>query len=102
MGPVFRTVSPGLGSDSSGRCGDHGELRTGVPQLVVPFSHDQYDNADRIWRLGCGRKLPRCGVTERSLERELTRLLSERWTATRAAEVTRSEAESRVQRLPPR
>jgi UDP:flavonoid glycosyltransferase YjiC (YdhE family) len=34
-------------------------LRAGVPQLVVPFSHDQPDNAARIDRLGCGRFLPR-------------------------------------------
>ena len=29
-------------------------LRAGVPQVIVPFSHDQFDNADRVARLGCG------------------------------------------------
>jgi UDP:flavonoid glycosyltransferase YjiC (YdhE family) len=34
-------------------------LRAGVPQLIVPFSHDQPDNAARIQRLGCGLTLSR-------------------------------------------
>ena len=34
-------------------------LRAGVPSLVVPFSHDQPDNAHRCVKLGVGRKLPR-------------------------------------------
>jgi UDP:flavonoid glycosyltransferase YjiC (YdhE family) len=29
-------------------------LRSGNPQLVMPFSHDQFDNAQRVERLGCG------------------------------------------------
>lgn len=29
-------------------------LRAGVPQVIVPFAHDQFDNADRVVRLGCG------------------------------------------------
>jgi rhamnosyltransferase subunit B len=31
----------------------------GIPQLVVPFAHDQFDNGARLERLGCGRSLPR-------------------------------------------
>jgi UDP:flavonoid glycosyltransferase YjiC (YdhE family) len=50
-------------------------LRAGVPQLVVPFAHDQFDNAHRVKRLGCGRFLPHSRVGPRSLERELRRLL---------------------------
>jgi rhamnosyltransferase subunit B len=33
-------------------------LRSGRPQLIVPFSHDQPDNAWRIARAGAGRVLP--------------------------------------------
>lgn len=51
-------------------------LRAGAPQLVVPFAHDQYDNADRVKRMGCGRVLYRTRVTEKSLARELESLLS--------------------------
>jgi rhamnosyltransferase subunit B len=32
-------------------------LKAGTPQLVVPFSHDQPDNAQRVRRLGCGQVL---------------------------------------------
>lgn len=33
-------------------------LAAGVPQLVTPFAHDQFDNAQRIVALGCGLQLP--------------------------------------------
>ena len=34
-------------------------LRAGVPMLVVPFAHDQPDNAARVRRLGVARVLSR-------------------------------------------
>jgi rhamnosyltransferase subunit B len=34
-------------------------LRAGRPMLVVPWSHDQPDNAERVRRLGVGRPIPR-------------------------------------------
>jgi rhamnosyltransferase subunit B len=34
-------------------------LASGAPQLIVPFSHDQPDNAARVARLGCGHSLLR-------------------------------------------
>lgn len=34
-------------------------LRAGVPQLVVPFAHDQPDNAARVRRLGLGLTISR-------------------------------------------
>lgn len=37
----------------------HQALRSGRPQLVVPHLGDQYDNAARVVRLGCGRSLAR-------------------------------------------
>ena len=33
-------------------------MRAGKPMLLVPFAHDQYDNAERIRRLGAGAVLP--------------------------------------------
>jgi rhamnosyltransferase subunit B len=33
-------------------------LAAGVPQLVVPYAYDQFDNAERLRRLGCGLSLP--------------------------------------------
>jgi rhamnosyltransferase subunit B len=32
-------------------------LRSGRPQVVVPFAFDQFDNAERVARLGCGVEL---------------------------------------------
>jgi rhamnosyltransferase subunit B len=29
----------------------------GIPQLITPFAHDQFDNAARVERLGCGFKM---------------------------------------------
>ncbi|RZJ28161.1 MAG: glycosyltransferase [Brevundimonas sp.] len=37
----------------------HQALRSGRPQLVVPHLGDQYDNAARVVRLGCGATLAR-------------------------------------------
>jgi rhamnosyltransferase subunit B len=33
-------------------------LAAGVPQLVVPYAYDQFDNAERLRRLGCGLSVP--------------------------------------------
>ncbi|MEO6803789.1 MAG: nucleotide disphospho-sugar-binding domain-containing protein [Granulicella sp.] len=32
-------------------------LAAGIPQLAVPFAHDQFDNAERMKRLGCGLRM---------------------------------------------
>jgi len=32
-------------------------LAAGIPQLVLPMAHDQFDNAERLVRLGCGLRL---------------------------------------------
>jgi UDP:flavonoid glycosyltransferase YjiC (YdhE family) len=34
-------------------------IAAGIPQLVVPMAHDQFDNAERVARLGLGRFLLR-------------------------------------------
>jgi len=38
-------------------------LAAGIPQLVVPFAHDQFDNAARLSRLGVSRTL---GLSDRA------------------------------------
>ena len=32
-------------------------LAAGIPQLVVPYAYDQFDNGERLRRLGCGASL---------------------------------------------
>jgi len=50
-------------------------LRAGRPMLVVPFPHDQFDNAARVTRLGVARTLPRPRLSAGRLTRELAALL---------------------------
>jgi rhamnosyltransferase subunit B len=51
-------------------------LRSGRPSLAVPFSHDQFDNAERVCRLGVGLTIPRHRYTERAAAQALARLLA--------------------------
>jgi UDP:flavonoid glycosyltransferase YjiC (YdhE family) len=52
-------------------------LRAGRPALVVPFSHDQFDNGARVARLGCGRMLARTSYNAASATRELRAILGD-------------------------
>lgn len=74
----------------SGGIGTTGQvLRAGRPMLVVPYAHDQPDNAARATRCGVARTLyPRQYRAER-VERELRKLLEDPGTAARAAAVAR-------------
>ena len=72
----------GIGTTAQG-------LRAGIPALVVPFSHDQFDNGSRVERTGVGRMLPRSRYNAASAARELRALLADESYTTRAAEVGR-------------
>ena len=61
-------------------------LRAGRPMLIVPFAHDQFDNAARIVRLGVGRTLSRPHYTAANCARALTPLLGDPHIAQLAAE----------------
>jgi len=52
-------------------------LRSGRPQLIVPFAFDQPDNARRAAALGLARVLPARKADARSLAREIGRLLAD-------------------------
>jgi UDP:flavonoid glycosyltransferase YjiC (YdhE family) len=65
-------------------------LRAGVPMLVVPFSHDQPDNAARITRLGVGRTIERKHYNSDTAARELRTLMEDPTYAQRATEVART------------
>lgn len=53
-------------------------LAAGCRQLVTPMAHDQYDNAARVGRLGCGRMLPSNRVTGARLTKLLGPLIADR------------------------
>jgi UDP:flavonoid glycosyltransferase YjiC (YdhE family) len=61
-------------------------LRSGRPVLILPHAHDQFDNAARVARLGCGRVLPRPRYRTKSAVSELKALLGDARYAERAAE----------------
>ena len=62
-------------------------LRAGRPTLIVPHAHDQFDNAARVVRLGCGRSIARPRYNARTAIRELGAILEHPGYASRAAEV---------------
>lgn len=65
-------------------------MRAGKPMLVVPFAHDQPDNAHRLERLGISRTIPRGGYTPDRAAGELRRLLGDADYGGKAAEVGRT------------
>ena len=62
-------------------------MRSGKPVLILPHAHDQFDNAARVVRLGCGRALPRPAYDAKSATNELRALLNDPAYAERAVEV---------------
>ncbi|MBI1347622.1 glycosyltransferase [bacterium] len=60
----------GIGSTAQG-------LTAGVPQLIMPLAHDQFDNAQRIIRLGVGLSLPATKFTAKRLIPRLQQLLDQ-------------------------
>jgi UDP:flavonoid glycosyltransferase YjiC (YdhE family) len=74
-------------------------LRAGKPVLILPHAHDQFDNAARVVRLGCGRVLPRPRYNAESAIRELRALLDNPTyaaSAARVGETVREEQGARV------
>jgi UDP:flavonoid glycosyltransferase YjiC (YdhE family) len=70
----------GVGTTGQGLC-------SGRPVLIVPHAHDQFDNAARVVRSGCGRMIARPRYNARTATKELEELLGNRNYFTRAAEV---------------
>jgi rhamnosyltransferase subunit B len=62
-------------------------LRAGVPSVVVPYSHDQPDNADRLTRLGVALTVSRRALTRSTLTHAIQQLLSDPTARTRARDV---------------
>jgi rhamnosyltransferase subunit B len=62
-------------------------LRAGCPALVIPFAHDQPDNAARVVRLGAGRTISRTRYTTDAATLELGALLGSDSYAAAAEEI---------------
>ena len=58
-------------------------LSAGKPMIVMPFSHDQPDNAARIVRLGAGTTISRSRYTVKRVAGEIEKLLMDRVVAAR-------------------
>lgn len=63
-------------------------LRAGRPTLVMPYSHDQPDNAARVERLGTSRTIPRNQYTAERVVKQLRHLLEDPSYATKASQVS--------------
>ena len=46
-------------------------MRSGRPMVVVPFAHDQFDNGERVRRLGAAQVIYRSRYNARTAERAL-------------------------------
>lgn len=64
-------------------------LRAGRPTLVMPYSHDQPDNAARVERLGTSRTIPRKQYWAVRVAKQLGELLGNPNYAAVAAEIGR-------------
>jgi rhamnosyltransferase subunit B len=64
-------------------------LRAGRPMVVMPYSHDQPDNARRVRRLGVAKVVQRKNYTAERAARMITGLLTNSRYAERALEVQR-------------
>jgi UDP:flavonoid glycosyltransferase YjiC (YdhE family) len=73
-------------------------LRAGRPMVIVPFAHDQFDNAARITRLGAARTLSRSRYCSDSIAKTLDLLLTSPGVAAAAALGTRLRAERGLER----
>jgi len=62
-------------------------LRAGRPMLVVPFAHDQPDNARRCVSLGVARTISRSAYSRGRVAKELARLLDDPSYVSHAARV---------------
>ena len=64
--PLARAVVHHGGVGTTSQC-----FAAGVPQIVLPMAFDQFDNADRVAKLGCGSWMPMTRLTPRTLQMHL-------------------------------
>jgi rhamnosyltransferase subunit B len=62
-------------------------LRAGIPTLIMPYSHDQPDNAARVEKLGTSRVITRANYTASKAVKELGKLLENPEYAEKSSEI---------------
>jgi UDP:flavonoid glycosyltransferase YjiC (YdhE family) len=62
-------------------------LRAGKPMLIMPYSHDQPDNARRMKRLGVAKVIQKASYTPKKVTRKLRKMLDEPTLAQSAAAI---------------
>lgn len=72
----------GIGSSAQG-------LRAGIPQLLMPMAHDQFDNGNRLQKLGVGLWIPVKKFTAKRVTAALSTLLGDATYSQRAQEISR-------------
>ena len=74
-------------------------LRAGVPHLIMPYSHDQPDNAARCERIGVGRAIAREKYTAENAAAQLRELIKDesyKTNAIEAGKIVRAEHGTRM------
>ncbi len=66
-------------------------MRSGRPMLVVPFAHDQFDNGERVRRLGAADMVYRSRYNATTAEAALRRLLHRDAAAAKLGDLVRAE-----------
>lgn len=64
-------------------------LRAGVPALIMPFSHDQPDNAERCRRAGVAETIDRDSYRAETAAKKLEKILNDQSYKSNAAEASR-------------
>lgn len=72
-------------------------VRAGIPQLIVPYAFDQFDNGLRAQRLGVADVVPARQMTARRLHNRLLRLLSSSAVAQSCAKISERAAKGPTQ-----
>lgn len=87
-GPFTEILPRGCATVHHGGIGTTAQaIRAGKPTVIVPFAHDQFDNAARAKRLGLSQTIPRTRLTADALAAALQTILDDPAYARRAAEL---------------
>jgi len=86
--PLSKVAAAGCATVHHGGMGTMAQaMRAGKPTVIVPFAHDQFDNAARNHRLGISETLARADASAVPMTQTLRGILEDEGYARRAAEL---------------